>query len=210
MHSAEQIKTHFIKWLIKGGLSFDYKNDSIGAEVFFSQNQRQADLLILSKHIHAIEIKSDYDNTLRLRKQLMDYVKTFEAVSILITPKHLQRAKKIINDSTGIMIFENNSFLVKRKPKIKKRLSKYSLLMFLKKKALISLLNDKSKWGLPVDQIRSEIANKTSTNRIREAAYDKLKERYGKLFRFFMKDTGGKFLWDELRGLSGNINSLTP
>ena len=74
MSDAEYIKTRVIKWLLDGNLSFDASRDAIGAEVLFSANRRSADLLILSKEFHALEIKGYFDNPGKL-KELYEMIK---------------------------------------------------------------------------------------------------------------------------------------
>jgi hypothetical protein len=208
MSNAEYIKTRVIKWLLDGNLSFDISRDAIGAEVLFSRNRRNADLLILSKDFHAIEIKGDHDDPRKLKGQLDDYHKTFDKVSVIITPKHVVDIAKIIKPYTGLIIFDEKMFKIIRLAKLRKRLDKHSLLMFLNKNELNNLLKIKNSKSISTDRLRMLIAKKLSIKEIREAAYSSLKDRYCKLFRLFMKDTGGNIISDELKGLCGRIDEL--
>jgi len=210
MSDAEYIKTRVIKWLIDGNLSFDISQDAIGAEVLFSANRRRVDLLILSQEFHALEIKGYYDDPRKLEGQLDDYHKTFDKVSVITTPKHLNRIYKIIKPYTGLILFDGETFKVKRLrlAKQRKRLDKYSLLMFLRKNELNSLSKVKNSDSLSTDEIRKLITGKLTISEIRKVAYSSLRKRYDELFRLFLNDTGGNVVWDELKGLCGRIDEL--
>ncbi len=208
MSNAEYIKTKVIKWLIDGNLSFDKSIDAIGAEVLFSANRRRVDLLILSQEFHALEIKGYLDDSRKLEGQLDDYHKTFDMVSVITTPIHLNKIKKIIKPYTGLILFNGETFKVRRLARQRKRLDKYSLLMFLGKNELNKLSKVKNSSNLSTYELRILITKKLSTKEIREAVYSLLKDRYYKLFRLFMKDTGGNIISDELKGLCGRIDEL--
>ncbi len=208
MKKAEYIKTMLIKWLLEGNMSFNPSKDAIGAEVLFSANRRMADLLILSQEFHALEIKGDYDDLRKLEEQLDDYHKTFDKVSVITTSKHLNRIYKIVKPYTGLILFDGETFKVKRVAKLRKRLDKYFLLIFLRKNELTSLSKVKHSDRLSTDETRRLFAKRLTTKEIREVAYSSLKDRYGELFKLFLNDTGGNIIWDELKGLCGRINEL--
>lgn len=207
-YNAEYIKAQIIKWLLKDNLSFDSSRDAIGLEVLFSANKRKADLLILSKKLHALEIKGDYDDLKKLKNQLDDYHKTFDKVSLVTTPKHLPRIYKIIKPYTGLIIFDRKTIKVIRLAKLRKRLNKKALLMFLPRKELTNLLKINKSKELSTDEIRILIINKVTTKKIREASYSFLRKRYDKLFKLFLKDMSKNIVWDEIRGLCGKIDKL--
>jgi len=208
MSDAEYIKTRVIKWLLDGNLAFDDSRDAIGAEVLFSANRRSADLLILSQEFHALEIKGYYDDPRKLEGQLDDYHKTFDKVSVITTPKNLNRILKMIKPYTGLILFDKENLKVERLAKQRKRLDKYSLLMFLQKNELKRLSKTKNRNNLSTDEIRRLIVSRLTIGEIRQAAYSSLRNRYYELFRLFMKDTGGNIIWDELKGLCGRIDEL--
>jgi hypothetical protein len=208
-YDAEHIKAQIVKWLLKGNLSFNHSKDSIGLEVLFSANKRKADVLILSKYLHALEIKGDFDNLKKLKGQLKDYHKTFDKVSLVTTPKHLQKIYKIINPSTGLILFNDKKLKIIRNAKKQKRLNKRDLLMFLSKNELTNLIKITKHKNLSTDQVRKIASQRLNTKKIRQVAYSSLKKCYGELFRFFLNDTGGKnIIYDELRGLCGKVNKL--
>lgn len=204
---AELIKTRTIQWLLQGNLNFE-DDGVIATEVLFSKNLRKADLMVLTKDLHTLEIKGDFDNTRKLRHQMQDYNKTFDKVSVVTTTKHLLKIKKILPPHTGIILFDKERFEIIRPAKKNKNLNKRSLLMFLSKGALLKLYRGKDAHKLSTDQLRIRIANQLSLKKINSSVKAFLKNRYQTLFRLLLKDTGGKIMWDELRGLSGAINKL--
>jgi hypothetical protein len=207
MSKAEYLKAKFVEWLLEGNLSFDISRDAIGTEVLFSEKRRSADIVILSDKLHALEIKGDFDDFRKLRKQLTDYHRTFDKVSVITTPKRIERIYRYLQPYTGLILFDNGTFRVKRLAKQRGRLDKYSLLMFLHRKELNALLKTR-KNNLSTDEVRKYIVNRLSQKKIREVAYASLKSRYRYLFRLFLNDTGGNIVWDELKGLSGRISEL--
>jgi hypothetical protein len=208
MKNAEYIKAKIVKWLINRNLSFSSKKDSIGVEVLFSTNKRRADMLILSHDFHALEIKGDFDNLDKLKNQLEDYHKTFDKVSLVCTPKHYSRIIKFIKPSTGLIVFNNESFTIYRAAKNKIRLDKLSLLMFLNKNQLLHLSRVPDANELSTNEIRTFISKRVPIKTIRNYAYSLLRTRYDELFRLFLKDTGDNIVWDELKGLCGRISNL--
>ena len=207
-YNAEYIKAQIIKWLLQGNLSFDSSRDAIGLEVLFSVHQRNADILILSKYLHALEIKGDFDDFKKLKGQLKDYHKTFDKVSLVTTPKHLPKIYKIIKPYIGLIVFDHKTVKVVRSAKRQKRLNRNSLLMFLPRKELTNLLKRNKSKELSTGEIRMLIVSKLTVKKIRKAAYSFLRKRYDKLFRLFLKDMSKNIVWDELRGLCGKIDEI--
>lgn len=207
-HNAEYIKAQIIQWLLKGNLAFNPTQDAIGLEVLFSANKRKADVLILSKSLHALEIKGDFDNLKKLKWQLRDYHKTFDKVSLVTTPKHLPKIYKLIKPSTGLVVLSGKSLKVVRPAKRQKRLSKSALLMFLSKNELANLVKIAKYKGFSTGEVRKIVARRLNLQEIRKAAYSPLKKSYSKLFRLFLNDIGGNIMYDEVRGLCGKIDKL--
>ena len=208
MDKAELIKTKTIRWLLKGNLDFDKSHDTITTEVLFSINRRKADLLIISNKTHALEIKSDSDDLRKLKLQLNDYCKTFDKVSVITTIKNISRIKRIIPRNTGLILLNNEKFKIIKTAKINKKLNKHSLLMFLPKIELFNLCASKNIRELSTDELRNKLSHQLNISEIRAAAYLFIKKRYHKLFKFLLRDTEGKIVWDDLRGLCGKIDEL--
>jgi len=208
MRKADYIKTKIIKWLIESHLSFNVLRDAIGSEVLFSTGRRKADILILSRKFHALEIKGDFDTLRKLKGQLSDYHKTFDKVSIVTTPKHLSKIRQIIKPNTGLILFDQDDIRIIKRAKTQKKLDKRSLLMFLPKKELLRLLKIRSKKSY-IGQIRNNVTNKLTGKAIRKAAYQFLLRQHKENFNLFLKDIGDSIPIDELKGLSGKIDKLS-
>lgn len=206
-NSADRIKKDLIVWLLNGGMNFDPEKDAIGNEVLFSQSRRRADLLILSEAFHALEIKGDSDRLEKLPKQIDDYRKTFDKVSVVTTIKHLRKIRGIVPRSIGIILVEDTRITVLRNPRVNQRLDKASLLMFFNQKMLVDLLQLKAT-RLYTGELRQVAIKKRGANIIREQAYNRLWETYSRLFRRFLKETHGyPILIDEIRALSAEVSS---
>lgn len=207
--SAESIKVKFISWLLRGGLSFSAATDAIGTEVLFSRNKRKADLLLISRSLHAFEIKSDRDTIKKFYAQLPDYLHTFPRFSVITTPKYFKQVKRLAPESTGLILFESGVFHVKRKAATKTKPRKDNLLMFLSKTDLIREFKTKGARALSTQALRNRIAENEPASKIYPAALKLLRERYRNLFKLFMRDTAGIILRDDLRGLTGKIEKIT-
>ncbi len=205
---AEHLKIYLIQWLLSGNLDFNKRNSAIGTEVLFSVNKRKADLVTINSETHAFEIKGNRDTLKKLKSQLADYHKTFDKVSIVTTPKHLSEAKKKITNYTGLISFEEKTFKVIRKAKLRKRLDKYSLLMFLKKGEIARLLKLSNINNYSTDQVRYLAHQKLNLSEIRQASLMVTRTRYKKLFNLFLKDKGKEMHIDDLISLSGNVKDL--
>lgn len=205
MNNADMIKTQLIRWLLSGALSFNVKKDSIGLEVSFSKKRRKADLVVFAKEFHAFEIKSDLDKITNLEDQLFDYHNTFDRVSVVTTSKHIDKIKKIIKKNTGLILIGKKINVIRR-PSKNLRLNKLSLLNFISKDKLTHFFN-KNLISYSTDELRHKISENTNLNDIREYTYLNIRKKYDQLFHYFLKDTRGKFQWDELRMLSGKSST---
>ena len=203
--SADQIKKDIVVWLMRGGMSFNVRHDAIGNEVLFSQARRRADLLILSEEFHALEIKGNADHLTKLPDQLEDYRKTFDKVSVVVTKKHLNKVERDVPKSVGIILIADDKITILRNACIKRKLDKASLLMFLNKNLLITLLGVKGS-NLFTDELR-QLAMTKNLGVIRESAYRRLKGIYFKLFQRFTRETKGfPIQIDEIRSLSAEVS----
>ena len=204
--NAEKIKTIIINYLINGGLDFDIHQNAIGLEVQFSKKQRHADMLIINSDLHALEIKSDLDDLKKLFSQIDDYSKTFNRVSVVLTPKHIDEARFILPQSIGILLIsDRNSISVIRKAKTRTNLDKESVLKFLSKNEICKLINIKNN-NLYTDEIRQIAEEKLPLKSIITAVNAKLHKKYRPLFTLMLSDLGKDVTIDDLQSLYGSIN----
>lgn len=67
---------------------------------------------------YAYEIKTELDTLNKLEKQIEDYSKVFEFVSVVIHSKHLKKAKEILPSYCGIEVYDkcmDSEFFIERK-----------------------------------------------------------------------------------------------
>jgi hypothetical protein len=90
----------------------------LGLEFSFANNKRRADVMVVSNdELIAFEIKSDYDNLTRLESQIKDYNSLFDYTYIVTTNKYLDNIiKNNIYKNVGIILYEKNNIVIKRKP----------------------------------------------------------------------------------------------
>lgn len=181
----------------------------VAVEVRFSPNQRRADLLLLDDSLHAFEIKGDCDNLQKLRQQLRDYLRTFEKVSIVTTSRHLKGVRKIASYGIGLILFTGETFIVKRRPTARHRLDKLSLLTFLDRNTVKGMLKRSVPAKASTYEVRKVAASQLTYDEIRAAVQIRLRHRYKRLFRLFLRDTGGTVMPDDLAGLRGKIDGLS-
>ncbi len=175
----------------------------------FARKWRRADLLILSKEFHALEVKSDADSLSRLTDQLADYHRVFDRVSVVTTSKQLQGVRRSTATKTGIILFDGVQPEVVRQARPARRLDKHELTNFLNKAELVDILGRNCR-ELSTGELRHRVAHKYSISEIRRVAYGALQRRYRKLFELFLRDVGDSlFGEDELRGLCGRVRAIT-
>lgn len=205
---AESIKKCLVKWLLTGGLGFRASEDVIGNEVLFASNWRRADLLILSREFHALEIKGPADSVALLADQLADYHRVFDKVSVVTVKLHISSIRRIASRKTGIICCDGDEPLVIREATRTARLDKGELCRFLGKSELTSVLGIAAT-NLSTDELRGKLVSQATAKSIRQLAYNSVRHRYLPLFRSFLRDIGDSdFGEDDLRGLCGTADAI--
>lgn len=154
------------------------------SEFPFGFLKRRADFILVEPDCtHAIEIKSDIDNTYTLAAQLGDYQKSFNKVSVLISEKHYG-VIKTLDTNIGILILRNGEVYQQRKAKMRKRLDRKQALDLLNTSNLKSLSNSK---GTRFDMI-NELASSLTLKTINHLAYESVKNRVEPVYSLFLKE----------------------
>ncbi|QXO16990.1 sce7726 family protein [Vibrio ostreae] len=173
-------------------------NTPFATEVPFAFSKRRADLVIVETGCtHAIEIKSDVDNTYSLVEQLVDYQKSFNKVSVLISEKHIGILPNIPKN-IGVLIYVNGKIRQRRKAKARRQLDKLIALDLLLTQDLSSLSTIKSN---RVDMIK-ELAKKLTFSEVNELAYNSVSEKVIPVFTLFRKELGKKISAHDLEVLA--------
>lgn len=193
--NEEEIKIKLIDKISEEDISF------IASEVKYLDSSCRVDLVaLIGSHLHAFEIKSQHDTLTKLRRQEDSYRKCFDYVHVVANKSHLKNLRSIIHPGTGIIMEDKESLIEIRKPREIKRLDKYYLLSFLRKKELLSSFpNVKDK---EIHNLRVEISKNNRTNKIREKVIDSLVNRYKNSYETFSFERGSVIHTDDLKILS--------
>lgn len=206
MLCAFDIKSILADHLIESSVS-----DSILAtEVPFCYGFRRADMLLLEQgKIHAFEIKSDLDSLDKLEPQIEDYRNTFSYSWLVTTNKHLDKARKKVPSSVGIITVNSHGDLnLIKKARENKMLSKNNLIFLLERRLLITLLKNAGVFPkqkvIEIGRLREIGERRLTTKQLVSATYDALYSRYRKSYELFMFDRGMKTTHDDIYYLSGS------
>jgi len=123
------IRTPLVGWLRE--LHKDELETAYLHELKMPRPSARVDLAVVNGEFIGYEIKSDLDRLDRLDCQIPAYTSIFEKVNLVTTKKHLSAARARIPNSWGIIIFQDNSFCIKRKAKKNRKLVFSSLLFSL-------------------------------------------------------------------------------
>jgi hypothetical protein len=117
-------------------------NTLIVDELAVCERAARVDIAVINGHLHAYEIKSAKDNLKRLAKQIREYSRIFDHVTVVTTKDHLEGVISIVPAWCGIMVIEPNppsAFTVHRVDGINPEVDCHSLAMLLWKDELHAL-----------------------------------------------------------------------
>lgn len=94
-----------------------YKCHVITSEFRYGTNQLVTDLVLMtSRNIISIEVKSEHDDLRRLKSQVSEARKNFNLTLVFAAPKHKNELLDLLPLDVGITIFENGRCKLIRKP----------------------------------------------------------------------------------------------
>lgn len=160
----------------------------LATEFPFNYLKRRADLIVVDEEsltTHAIEIKSDIDNTASLKVQLSDYRKTFNKASVLLSQKHLDIAKEL-DKTIGLYIMSNGEIICKRKPIERKSLNKKMALDLVPTNQLKRLVPKSSQ--LSRIELISDLSDTLSFKKVNRLAYDSVKNKVTPIYSLFLNE----------------------
>lgn len=192
----KRIKALLIDYLIK-----KKKGHIICSEVPFLGGKRWADILeIKDNMLTAYEIKSDLDSLRRLQNQLIDYEYTFNEIYVVLSKKFEEKYRDLPKN-VGYFVIDphKEKFILKRKSKIKIRLSKNNLSYFLWQK---DMPENFKKYKEPVDLTRNRIIKHKTSKSIHNLAITALRKRYTDRFQLFLKERSHKTHFSEINILT--------
>ncbi|MDJ1504983.1 sce7726 family protein [Xanthocytophaga agilis] len=113
-------------------------------ELHFCNGDSIADLAVINGSLTAFEIKSDADSLVRLPRQITNYNKVFDYITIVTGNTHLKKVSSLVPDFWGIWVIsiENGSIVKKivREENRNYEINAFSLAQFLWKEEIIDLL----------------------------------------------------------------------
>lgn len=128
----------------------DYHDCVVFNEFETASYKARADVVAVNGHIHGYEIKSDYDNLLRLENQIVEYDKNFEMNTIVVGEKHLKKTISIVPEYWGIIeVINNNSkieFKFSRRAKLNPNVELRDVLAHMTKIELINYMYSVEKY----------------------------------------------------------------
>lgn len=71
-------------------------------EMVYANWSRRADLAVANGHLHAFEIKSDFDSLRRLEGQISVYLECFDKLTIVVAPKYLNSVMQLTPNRVAI------------------------------------------------------------------------------------------------------------
>lgn len=153
--TANELKTMIASFL----LSRD-NNGTIGYEVMYGSSRCVADMVFISKgHSFAIEIKSEFDTTTRLEKQLQEYQSLFDYILIFTAPNHMEAITTILPEYVGLYCISKAGIQKKQREKLNHHVLKSEMLISIPSAAIKHKFSIKGK--LTSDEIRSVVMKKS-------------------------------------------------
>lgn len=159
----------------------------VGFEARYAANERRADVLVVSDHCHAYEIKSDVDRLDRLPEQLMDYRRTFDFLTVVTTETHTCKVKKMLGTNDGLIVISDQETHEIKTPKRNKKIAKKNMVSMCSKPILAKAL-DVASGSLSLEKIRSMAEKKLPLAELRQATFQELARRFKDKYDAFLEE----------------------
>ena len=177
-------------------------------EIGFAHWRRRADIVEITDHMDAFEIKSDVDNLSKLKEQIAAYRRFFDSLTIVTTDRHIAaiRGGGYLPRGVGVWLVRNGKIREVRKPVRRpvKAFKKYDITVRIRgaeiNKIARQLKMTKSvemnwgEWGggtfnlnYGIEAKRSFLVKKLSHAELHAAAVRSIKDQYRKAFDCFVK-----------------------
>ncbi|MEZ3136974.1 sce7726 family protein [Stutzerimonas kunmingensis] len=182
--------------------------DVLAHEFPFDFGRCRADVLCVKDgELYGYEIKSAFDNTVRLQSQMLSYHALFDYVNVVCDRRHLEKVRSAVPVKTGVMVCDEVGDLkVKRTAK---RIKKHSKLLMLDTMTVRQLkmrfrFDAKSKFEL----CRTIEATHTLED-IKAALVVSLVERFGEKTKLFIREVEGVVMLDDFYALELDGDLIT-
>jgi hypothetical protein len=171
-------------WLLSAHAD-DLDGTEILHELKIPRPSARIDIAVINGKICGFEIKSDVDSLARLARQERAFSAIFDRVSVVVTARHLEAAKRAIPIWWGIIIAKPKgsdvSFVHKRVARENRNPNTTALLYMLTRKELIELLDTnelaQGRRSKPVQYLIDTILDSVAVDEIRTHAKTIFKKR---------------------------------
>lgn len=177
-------------------------------EARYAANERRADVLVISDHSHAYEIKSDVDRLDRLPEQLKDYRRTFDFLTVVTTQTHACKVKKMLGGNDGLIVISDQEAREVRPPKRNKKIAKKNMVSMCSKSVLIEAL-DVGCGTLPLEKVRTLAERKLPLVELRQATFQELRRRFKDKYDVFLEEACIPYRESDLTLLQHNDRLFT-
>lgn len=196
---ADTIKMAVIKYLIE-----EYPGIVIGNEVMYGTTGNVVDLLSLYLgETYAIEIKSEKDNTKRLKEQMKEYSNTFDHTFIFTSTKHLSEILSMAPPRVSVYEVCNENIKKIKYSNKKNRPIKKEMVHSISTSFLRNYLSKKEK--VPTNSIRDKIVKKYKREEIRRILYLFFEKKITDGFNLFLQEMNNSISSDNLSLLSAKL-----
>ena len=155
---------------------------------FWLLQECRVDIAVFNGSSHAFELKSDFDSFVRLPKQIDSYSRVFDYCTLVVTSRHLEKAREIIPRGWGlraIFVDSQGQVVTKqlRKAKLNVKIEALPLVELLWRDealaALASLGQDRGMRTRPRSEIHERLSVSAELHTLRQIVRDTIKSRQG-------------------------------
>lgn len=180
----------------------------IALEARYAASTRRADVLVISEHSHAYEIKSDVDRLDRLPKQLKDYRRTFDFLTVVTTSTHLGKIKKMLGGNDGLIVLSDQRMREIKAPKRNKIIAKKNMISMCSKPVLAECL-DVTCSAMPLEKMRALAERKLPLAMLQQATMREMRRRYKSKYDAFLEEACTPYRESDLTLLRHNNRLCT-
>lgn len=162
----KKILANDIKKLVAKYVFAKFGDVKIASEVMYGSSRRVVDMAFIYKeNIYAIEIKSEADNTSRLKGQLSEYEKIFDYILVFTSPNHINEVSQLVNEKIGVYSVDREIINQNQRPRKNTDTDKYEMLSTIPSSYIKKELDFSG--ALDSDEIRKR-ASKVSKQKIHD------------------------------------------
>lgn len=200
-----ELRIRLLEYVARTYADIDY---FAAMEARYASKERRADVLVVSSHTHAYEIKSDVDRLDRLTEQLKDYRQTFDFLTIVTTQIHAHNVKRMLGGNDGLIVISCDEVIEAKRPKMNRKITKKNMISLCSKTTLAEALGV-ANGSVNLEEIRSLAERKLPLSDLRNAAVQELRRRFEDKYYAFLENACIPYRESDLTLLRQNGRLLT-